>query len=76
MMRRLGCLEDKVNAPVAGFISALTLAIDTSNRRSLLTVLTMSRAIECGIVMSERKGMIPTFKHRDFVLWIGANMFL
>ena len=76
MMRRLGCLEDKVNAPVAGFISALTLAIDTSNRRALLTVLTMSRAIDCSIVMSEKKGWIPTLKHRDLILWIIANCFL
>ena len=76
MMRRLGCLEDKLNAPVAGFVSALTLAIDTSNRRALITVLTMSRAIESTILMGERKGFIPTLRHRDFILWMGANMFL
>ena len=76
MMRRLGSLEDKLNAPVAGFVSALTLAIDTSNRRSLLTVLTMSRALECSIVMSERKGVIPTIPHRDMLLWLVANTFL
>ena len=76
VMRRLGCLEDKINAPVAGFMSALTLAIDTSNRRALLTVLTMSRAIECGILMGESKGVIPTLKHRDMILWLLANMFL
>ena len=33
LMRRLGSLDDRKNAPVAGFISALSLAIDVKIRR-------------------------------------------
>ena len=33
VMRRLGSLDDRKNAPVAGFISALSLMIDAKNRR-------------------------------------------
>ena len=33
VMRRLGSLDDRKNAPVAGFISALSLMIDVKNRR-------------------------------------------
>ena len=33
LMRRLGSLDDRKNAPIAGFISALSLAIDVKNRR-------------------------------------------
>ena len=33
LMRRMGSLNDAVNAPVAGFVSGLTLAMDSTNRR-------------------------------------------
>jgi hypothetical protein len=33
VMRRLGSLDDRKNAPVAGFISALSLMIDAKSRR-------------------------------------------
>ena len=75
-MRRLGCLNDKVNAPVAGFISALSLGIDVSHRRELLAVLLLSRAIESSLEIAETKKVIPTLKHRNFILWIFANCFI
>ena len=76
MMRRLGSLDDKTNAPVAGFVSALSLAIDSSKRRELITVLTMSRALESSIKIAETQGIVPAFKHRDLVLWLVSNVFL
>lgn len=76
LMRRLGCLNDKVNAPVAGFFSAMSLAIDTGSRRQLLTILTMSRAIETSFNIGESSGTIPSFKARNLLLWLLANCFL
>ena len=58
-MRRLGCLNDRINAPVAGFFSALTLAIDASHRRELITTLMMSRAIDVSLKKAETNGIIP-----------------
>lgn len=75
LMRRFGT-KDAVNAPLAGFVSAFTLAIDSSNRRELIAVLTMSRAIESSINIGESSGAIPAFKHRTFILWLISNCFL
>jgi len=76
LMRRLGSKNDKINAPIAGFVSAFSLAIDTSNRRELMATLMMSRALEASINIGETSGTIPTLKHRDFLLWLVANTFL
>ena len=76
LLRRLGSLNDRINAPVAGFFSALALVIDSSSRRELITVLTMSRAIESSLRCAETKGVIPVLKHRDLMLWVVANVVL
>mmetsp|Transcript_30359 Transcript_30359/g.37386 ORF Transcript_30359/g.37386 Transcript_30359/m.37386 type:complete len:170 (-) Transcript_30359:137-646(-) len=76
LMRRLGNLDDQVNAPVAGFFSALSLAIDNSNRRQLITILTMSRALESSIRIGESSGAVPKLQHRDLFLWVICNCFL
>ena len=76
MLRRLGSHNDGVNAPVAGFISALYLAIDNGSRRQLITILTMSRAIEAGLSMGESVGAIPRVPHRDLLLWLLSNCVL
>lgn len=57
LMRRLGSLDDRKNAPVAGFISALSLAIDVKNRRQLLTVLTLSRALDTALHAAESSSL-------------------
>ena len=46
LLRRMGSLDDRKNAPVAGFISGLSLMIDAKNRRQLIAVLVMSRAVD------------------------------
>ena len=53
VLRRLGSLDDRKNAPIAGFISALSLMIDAKNRRQLLAVLIMSRAVDSLLVQIE-----------------------
>ena len=59
LMRRLVTKNDRINAPVAGFLSALSLALDSDSRRELFMVLTMSRAIESTLKIGEEKGAIP-----------------
>ena len=76
LLRRLGSLNDHINAPVAGFISALSIGIDGGKRRELLTVLTMSRAIDATVRISESSGVVPKSKHRDWILWFIANVTL
>jgi hypothetical protein len=76
LMRRLYGKDDRINAPVAGFISAFAMMIDAGHRRELIAVLTMSRAIENGINLCEEKGIIPKLRHRDLMLWILANCFI
>lgn len=75
LMRRFGT-KDSVNAPLAGFVSALSLSIDSSSRRELITVLTMSRALESSIKMGETGGYIPTLEHKTWILWLVSNCFL
>ena len=71
-------MKDGVNAPIAGFVSGLSIAIDSSNRRELITVLTMSRAIETSINVGENTGSIPesVAKHKVWILWLLSNCFL
>ena len=76
LLRRFGFYSDNMNAPIAGFISGLSLAIDSSNRRQLVTILTMSRAIESSIRIGEDYGAIPKLRHRDLLLWLVSNCFL
>mmetsp|Transcript_31491 Transcript_31491/g.39151 ORF Transcript_31491/g.39151 Transcript_31491/m.39151 type:complete len:133 (-) Transcript_31491:250-648(-) len=76
LMRRNVTTNDKVNAPVAGFVSALAMMMDVGHRRELITVLTMSRAIENALKIAEEKQLMPTLKHRDLILWTLANCFI
>ena len=76
LMRRLVTKNDRINAPVAGFLSALSLALDADSRRELFMALTMSRAIESTLKIGEEKGAIPKLKHRDFILWLLTNCFI
>ena len=75
-MRRAGSLNDKLNAPVAGFLSGLSLAIDGDNRRQLISVLTLSRALDVSFRIGEDYGVMPNRTVRDWVLWLFANCFL
>ena len=76
LMRRLVTLDDRINAPVAGFVSALAMLMDVGHRRELITVLTMSRAIENAIKIAEEKQIVPKLQNRDLILWTVANCFI
>ena len=75
LLRRFG-VRDGVSAATAGFVSGLSIAIDSSSRRELITVLTMSRAIETSFTIGENNGTIPKWEHKIFIMWILSNCFL
>ena len=75
LMRRHSGKTDKVNAPVAGFLSGLSLAVDVSRRRQLFAVLMMSRAIDASLINLENKGTLPKSKLKGVLLWVIANLF-
>ena len=76
LLRRLGSLNDAVNAPIAGFLSGLTLAMDSTNRRQLMTVFVMSRAFDTSIRMGESHGVIKNVGRIEWVTWLAVNVFL
>lgn len=74
LMRNLGWHDDRVNAPVAGFLSALCIAFDQKSRRNLFIILTMSKAIDATITKLETEtGKIP---YKPLIFWTVANWFL
>ena len=76
LMRRMGSLNDAVNAPVAGFVSGLTLAMDSTNRRQFITVFVMSRAFDSAMRMGEASGVIKNVGRIEWTIWLTANVFL
>ena len=76
LMRRMGSLDDRINAPVAGFLSALTLAMDSMNRREFITVFMMSRAFDSSIRMGKDNGVIQSVSKTEWILWLISNVFL
>jgi len=75
-LRRLGCHNDKINAPVAGFISAFSLALDVKPRKELIMILILSRAVDTCINLAEGKNIIPVYKHKYVFIFIAFNVFL
>ena len=65
LLRRI-CKNDRINAPIAGFISALSIAFDAKKRRTLFAVLTMSRMFEtcCNAVPQ-----VKEIKNKEIYLW-------
>ena len=55
LFRRLGCLDDRINAPIAGFISALSVKVEPKGRKSILLVMVLSRAVDSLINVLENK---------------------
>ena len=46
IMRKFVSLDDRINAPIAGFVSALSVAFESNSRKSLFTILVLSRCID------------------------------
>lgn len=77
LMRRLGCTDDRINAPIAGFISAFSLAIETKQRKQLFMILMMSRCVDSTINLVEEAGTIPKFhKYKYLLIFCVCNLFL
>jgi hypothetical protein len=71
-MRRFLTENDKINAPVAGFLSALSLIVDVTSRRQLITVLIMSRFLDTAINFGDSKNNNSAY--RGLLLFVFANV--
>ena len=77
LMRKYVTLDDRVNAPIAGFISALSVAFETNSRKSLFTILVVSRCIDSVLNYLESEGYLSTNKNlRYFWLWCISSTFV
>ena len=74
LMRAFVSHEDRLNAPVAGFISALSISLDAKSRRMVFSILILSRALDTTLRKVETKTF--TIPQKDVILWIIANTFL
>lgn len=76
-LRRLGYHDDRINAPIAGFLSALSLRIEAKGRKQLLLVLVLSRGVDSAINVIEDNGFKVLPANVKYVLvWMLANLFL
>jgi len=73
-MRRFITQNDKINAPIAGFLSALSLLVETKSRRELAAVLIMSRFFDTSISAAENKEMIPKIPNKGLWMWVFFNV--
>ena len=46
LLRKAGYLDDRINAPIAGFLSALSLGLEARSRKSLIMFLVLTRAVD------------------------------
>ena len=77
VFRRLGCKDDRINAPIAGFLSAFSLAIEAKSRKQLFMILMMSRCADSAINLLEENEIIPKFhKYKYLFLFCVCNLFL
>lgn len=76
-LRRLGSKSDKVNAPIAGFLSAWSLAIEARGRKQILLVLVLCRAVDSLLNIGEEKGIsIAPPKVKYVLLFMIANLYI
>ena len=75
-MRRLGCHNDSINAPIAGFVSAFSLAVDVKPRKQLMMILVLSRAVDTLINFGESRGVVPQTRFKYIIIWVAASTFL
>lgn len=76
-LRRLGCKDDRINAPIAGFISAFSLAIEAKSRKQLFMILMMSRCVDSAVNLLEEEGIMPRYhKYKYLVIFLITNLFL
>ena len=77
LLRRNVTLNDKINAPIAGFFSALSVAMESNSRKALFKILVLSRVLDSLLNISEEKGYIPKYRDlRHVLLWVISSTFL
>ena len=75
-MRRIGQLDDRINAPLAGFISAFSLAVEGRSRKQLFLILMLARSVDSTINLLEDQGSIPKLTYKYLVIFFLANCYL
>jgi hypothetical protein len=76
-MRSFVSLDDRINAPIAGFISALSVSFESNSRKSLFTILVLSRCVDSLLNLLEEEGYISKNRNlRFFLIWFFAHVFL
>ena len=76
-MRKMGYLDDRVNAPIAGFLSALSLGLEAKGRKNLIMILVLTRAVDSSVNLVESAGvktLEPRWKYA--LLFILVNLYL
>lgn len=76
-LRQCVTQDDRINAPIAGFLSAFSVALETNSRKALFKILVLSRCIDSLINIAEEKGYVPLSRDlRYFFLWFWASGFV
>lgn len=77
LLRRMGYHNDRINAPIAGFLSALSLGIETKGRKQLMMILVLSRGVDSAINIIESNGLKIMPSNVKFVgIFVIVNLFL
>jgi len=77
LMRRFVSHDDRVNAPVAGFVSALSVSFETNSRKSLFTILVLSRCIDSLLNYMQDVDFLSNNRSlRYFLLFVISSTFL
>ena len=76
-MRKYVGSDDKINAPVAGFISGLSVGFESKSRKALFTILVVSRCIDSILNFLQEEGYISTNKNmRYFLMFCVSSTFI
>lgn len=77
LLRRKVSYNDKINAPIAGFLSALSVSVESKSRKALFKILVLSRCVDSILNIGEEKGYIPKLNSiRPVIVWVAASTFL
>ena len=77
LMRKMGYLNDRINAPIAGFLSALSLGLEAKGRKNLIMILVLTRAVDSSINLVESTGiktLDPRWKYA--LVFVAVNLYL
>ena len=66
--------NDKLAAPIAGFLAGFASAIDLKSRRELFLVLLLSRLTDTTYSMAEDRGYARRIKYGEVIAWVFCNM--